>query len=815
MKLKLLLLTCLIAFTVNAQKIYTVAGTSGANGYGYSGDGGLADTAKLQPQDVVVDAAGNMFIADNAANVIRMVNTAGIISTYAGTGSIGYTGDGGAATAATFSSIRYLTFDAVGNLYVSDENNGAIRMINSAGIISTYAGGGFTGDNGPALGAYINSPWGICFDSHNNLYIAEFNGSHIRMVNSTGTISTVAGSAAFGSMGDGGSATTAEINHPTDVACDINDNLYICDRSNNRIRVVSGGIINNFAGNASNVSGFSGDGAAATAARLNNPTGISFDAAGNLYIADMGNNRIRKVTQSNGFISTIAGTNTNGYNGDDILATTAYLNSPTGVTAVTSGTSGVTNIYVADQGNNIVREITNNCIAPTVVLQPTLGPVCLGSTAYFTTSSSLINATGWQWQINKGTGWSNLVGFGYTNPYDTVSNVTMAKNGWKYRCKIIGCSNAYTDSVTLMVIFPNVTVTSASVCPGNNPTTLTASGANTYTWSTSVNDTLNHITETPTVTTTYTVIGTDTATTCTFSAMGTINVLTPPVPSICLVTTDTMSINNIVYWDKTPYGNVDSFIVYRQVSTGTFKRIGAQPYSALSQFIDTARSIGPSNGDPNITTYQYKLQTRDTCGNYSIMSPYHNTVHVNNNNGSFTWNLYSVEGTTVTPVSSFDLMRDNANTGIFVSIGNAAGNQTNLTDPNYTSFAGIANWRIDASGFNCNPTQRLNGNNSTLAAKVKSHSNQNNNRMSGIKQFAANNVSIYPNPATNALNINFANAVVNKASVKIFSLIGSEVLSAIISDNNLSVDISGLAAGTYMVQISSDNISVTKKIVKE
>jgi len=815
MKLKLLLLTCLIAFTVKAQKIYTIAGSHGVS-FGYSGDGGLADTAKLSyPQDVAVDAAGNVFIADNTANVIRIVNTAGIMSTYAGTGSVGYTGDGGAATAATFSSVRYLTLDASGNLYVSDENNGAIRKIDNMGNISTYAGGGSGGDNGPALGAYINAPWGICFDSHNNLYIAEFNGSHIRMVNSMGTISTVAGGAAFGSMGDGGSATMAEIDHPTDVACDANDNLYICDRSNNRIRVVSGGVINNFAGNASNVSGFSGDGGAATAARLYNPTGISFDAAGNLYIADMFNNRIRKVTKSNGFISTIAGSNP-GYNGDDILATTAYLNSPTGVTAITNGTSGATTLYVADQSNNIVREITTNCIPPTVALQPTLGPVCLGSTAYFTTSGTLINATSWQWQVNKGSGWVNQgVGFGFTNANDTVSNVTLAKNGWKYRCEIKGCSNVYTDSVTIMVIFPHVTVTSASVCPGNNPITLTASGANTYTWSTSATDTLNHIVETPTITTSYTVTGTDTSTKCTLSVVGTINVLTPPVPSICLVTTDTMSINNIVYWDKTPYSNVDSFIVYRQVSTGTFKRIGAQPYSALSQFIDTARSIGPSNGDPNITTYQYKLQTRDTCGNYSVMSPYHNTVHVNNNNGNFTWNLYTVEGTTVTPVSSFDLMRDNANTGLFVSIGNAAGNQTNLTDPAYSSFAGVANWRIDASGFNCNPTQRLNGNNSTQAAKVKSHSNQNNNRVSGIKQFANNNVSIYPNPANNMLNVSFANTVVNKASVKIFSLIGSEVLSATTSENNLSVDISNLAAGTYMVQITSDNVSITKKIVKE
>jgi|GEM_PF-1173834 len=818
MKIKLLFLTCIIAFTVNAQKIYTVAGFQQKGG-AYYGDGGLADTAQLEgPTCTALDAAGNLYITDQTSNLVRKVNTAGIISTFAGTGGYGYTGDGGAATAATFNGVIGITLDAAGNVYISDVNNGAIRMVNSAGIISTYAGGGFGGDNATSIGAFINQPYGICFDvTYHEMYVAEYGGNHVRKIDvGTNWITTIAGSAAFGSMGDGGAATSCELNKPTDVACDLTNKIYICDHGNNRIRVVDGGgIINNYAGNGGNVSGFSGDGGAATAAKLNSPMGVAFDATGNLYVTDQGNSRIRKVVASTGIISTIAGTvNGGGYNGDAILANTAQLSNPIGITVVANGTSGTSNIYVCDAGNYAVREITNNCIAPTIVMQPTLGPVCLGTQANFATSNYLVNATSYQWQVNTGSGFINQPAFGHTGNFDTINNVTMAQNGWKYRCKIIGCSNVYTDSVTLVVSHPNVTVNGKSICPGNNPTTLTASGADTYTWSTSVNDTLNHITETPTVTTSYTVTGTSTVTTCTFSAVGTINVLTAPVPNICLVTTDTMSINNIVYWDKTPYGNVDSFIVYRQVSTGTFKRIGAQAYSALSQFIDTARSIGPSNGDPNITTYQYKLQTRDTCGNYSLMSPYHNTVHVNNNNGSFTWNLYTVEGTTVTPVSSFDLMRDDANTGLFLSIGNAAGNQTNLTDPNYSSYAGIANWRIDASGFNCNPTLRLNGNNNTDAAKVKSHSNQNNNRQVGIKQFAINNVSIYPNPATNVLNINFANAA-NKTSVKIFSLIGSEVLSTTTSDNNLSVDISNLAAGTYMVQITSDNVSVTKKIVKE
>ncbi|HXU28107.1 MAG TPA: T9SS type A sorting domain-containing protein, partial [Bacteroidia bacterium] len=146
---------------------------------------------------------------------------------------------------------------------------------------------------------------------------------------------------------------------------------------------------------------------------------------------------------------------------------------------------------------------------------------------------------------------------------------------------------------------------------------------------------------------------------------------------------------------------------------------------------------------------------------------------------------------------------------------NVAGNQQQVVDPTYNNHASIANWRVDATGFSCNPTLRLNGNNSTYAAKVKSHSNQNNNRTIGIKQIAGSNkVSIYPNPATNALHISFASAV-NKASVKIFSVIGTEVLSANATGSDLSVDISNLAAGTYMVQITTDNGVETKKIVKQ
>jgi hypothetical protein len=289
-----------------------------------------------------------------------------------------------------------------------------------------------------------------------------------------------------------------------------------------------------------------------------------------------------------------------------------------------------------------------------------------------------------------------------------------------------------------------------------------------------------------------------------------------------MVTVDSLSINNIVYWDKTAYGNVDSFIVYREVQTApsVYARIGAQPYSDLSQFIDTVRHVGGLvNGDPNGGSYRYKLQTIDTCGNYSAMGPYHNTIYIqHNSSGVFSWSTpYQIENQS-SPVANYVLFCDTANTNVWTPIQSVVGNQQQVADPGYNNHSSIANWRVDATGFNCNPTLRLaNGNNSTMTARVKSHSNQNNNRVAGIKQTTATNqVTVYPNPTANVLNISFA-TVTNKASIKITSLLGSEVYNNTqsLSGNNFSIDISSLASGTYLVHITTDNVSEIKKIVKQ
>jgi uncharacterized protein (TIGR03437 family) len=336
-----------------AYTIDTVAGTGTA---GFSGDGGPATSAQLDsPGGVAVDSAGTLYISDTINNRIRKVSN-GVITTLAGSGTPGYgafSGDNGPATSARLSLPADVSLDSAGNLYISDTINNLIRMV-SNGVITTVAGRetygtyGFGGDNGPATSAYLYAPDGIALDSAGNLYIADFGNNRIRKV-SNGVITTVAGTWTPGFSGDGGPATSAQLNLPERVAVDSAGNLYIADTINCRIREVSNGVITTVAGSGGR--GFSGDNGPATSAQLDTPGGVAVDTAGNLYIADFGNNRIRKV--SNGVIVTVAGTGTPGFSGDGGPATSAQLNLPTGVAVDTAG-----NLYIAEAWNNRIRLLT-------------------------------------------------------------------------------------------------------------------------------------------------------------------------------------------------------------------------------------------------------------------------------------------------------------------------------------------------------------------------------------------------------------------------------------------------------------------------
>lgn len=365
------------AQTPPAYTINTIAGGAGTSppSFGYSGDTGPATSADLNgPIGVALDSKGNLYITDQANNVIRLVTAStGVITTFAGEQSAGFSGDAGLATSAQLNFPFTVVLDSKGNVYISDTKNGVVRIVAPSLIISTIAGssvnnGLFSGDGGLATQSGMSDPSGLAVDSAGNMYIVDGGNYRIRMVTaSTGDISTIAGD---GTGGEGefccdGPAGLAHLGGPGPLALDASGNLYYADSVNNEIRKLSlsGGqwVITRIAGSPTGMYGFGGDGGLATNALLANPSGVAVDKAGNVYISDTDNDLIRMITPD-GIIHTIAGTTTStgqipypGWSGDGGPALSAQLFEPTGLFVDGSG-----NLYIADYGNNVIRELTPN-----------------------------------------------------------------------------------------------------------------------------------------------------------------------------------------------------------------------------------------------------------------------------------------------------------------------------------------------------------------------------------------------------------------------------------------------------------------------
>ena len=279
-----------------------------------------------------------------------------------------------------------------------------------------------------------------------------------------------------------------------------------------------------------------------------------------------------------------------------------------------------------------------------------------------------------------------------------------------------------------------------------------------------------------------------------------------------MVTVDDASINNIIYWDKTSYTNADSFIVYREVSTLIYKRIGTVSVDSLSEYVDTARSVGPANGNPNVGSYRYKLQMRDTCGNYGSLSPYHNTIYIiDAGSGQFTWSIpYTIEGSP-NPVANYVLLCDTANVDVWTPVGTVAGTQSSATDPGFSNHATIANWRVETAwSISCTPTR-------VVVNTTRSNIKHPSITIGTNSQLAIDATSIYPNPANDYVSIELMESVQN-ANIRIMNSIGQIVYEqTVVSSGNSKtikeIKTTNFEKGIYTIVIETSKAKAFKKLV--
>ncbi|MEI8280533.1 MAG: T9SS type A sorting domain-containing protein [Bacteroidota bacterium] len=484
-KLIALILFVILASTAKGQIITTIAGNSpvGFNNGNSNGDNGLAINAGLNgPAALALDTLGNLYIADLNNEKIRKISTAGIITTVAGTGISGYNGDNISALSADLRTPEDVDIDSFGNLLIADYNSHRIRKV-SNGIITTVAGTGvmgYNGDNIVATTAQLHGPHSVSWDHSGNFFIADAINQRIRKVSSSGIITTVAGGG-VNSPGDNGPATSAQISNPQGLTLDNAGNIYFTESSNTIRKVSTSGIITTIAGTG--ITGYGGDNGPAIQATLNLPLRLNVDKFGNVHFADEVNNRVRRIDGITGIITTVAGTGIAGYSGDGGLATNAQLYTTADVVIDTAG-----NLYIADAWNNRIRKVCMSATLPTINIASNQGTtICPGTNVTFTATPGSATSPSYQWIKNGVNVGTNSTTYTYTPANGDSIRCVISKND---ACAgIITASSNTINMIVNPTVTPTISISpnpNDTVCASTSVTytaTITNGGTTpTYQW---------------------------------------------------------------------------------------------------------------------------------------------------------------------------------------------------------------------------------------------------------------------------------------------------------------------------------------------
>lgn len=517
--------------------------------------------------------------------------------------------------------------------------------------------------------------------------------------------------------------------------------------------------------------------------------------------------------------TTPTGINIDAYPSPTSIATSYATNATSGNITVSAsnscGTSGVSTLSVT------VSPLPNSTSAPIS------GPatVCQAQSAVTYSISGYANASSYTW--------IDLNGMQATGTSTFTTNIASnAVNGTIYVWGTNGCGDGDTVAlaVTVNPLPANTTVpsgpTNINLCPAPGSLLYTVpviANATSYVWSLPSGATIAGGNGADSIYVDFSAanggqhdLWVNGYNSCGYGEGDTlsVNINAPTPPAICMVTVDSASTHNIIYWDKTSIAFADSFRIYREDVTNVYTHIGTVHYNSVSEFHDY-----DSVANPNVTTKRYKISSVDSCGNESVLSPYHNTIYiVDNGSGQFSWNqLYTIENGP-NPVNNYVLMVDSLNDGNWVQRASTSGNQMNINDIYYNNYSSVANWRVETEwSISCSPTSKLAGGSSGIqGAVVKSKSNITNNRSIGIKNNEVNRFAVYPNPTSGALYLNL-NALQGKIAVSVTSLIGQEVSSTRLAAGTAlhQVDLGALPAGTYVIKVITDKGVSTQKVVKQ